>query len=311
MTRQLQIILGFTAVALAGFSAMAQPVTVRQLDTPQPEAAPAPGGLTVTPQEVVFPSSSASAWLNVQMDGNPVPAKQINARIAGSYGWMFTIEKPEKQPGLILLRGNPGNTEFGQYELIVSAAGREQRVRVVVTLANEMAQLTEAQRPKARVLSADVQLPAEYREGQVLELDFSSYCGNCWYSWKVNDAEVLEGVGEHTLRYTFSQAGPVEIQVEGKRDGATAVEWKGNTTVLAHTVENLQLKSGASLTLRGPSGYSEYEWRIDDANAGSESALTHKFDRAGLYRVECIARSPEGAATTTGYYRYEWSIQVQ
>lgn len=311
MTRQCQLFPAIAAIALFGAGAFSQPVTVRQLDTPQAAAAPVSGGLTVTPEEVVFPDSSSSAWINLQIDGKPVPAKQISAKIAGSYGWMFTIEKPEKQPGFVLLRCTPGNTEFGQYELIVSASGQERRVRIVVTLANEMAQLTEAQRPKPRVLGASIQLPHEYREGQVLELDFGPYCANCWYSWRLNAEEVLEGVGEHKLRYTLVQSGPVEISVEGKRDGLTVVQWQGRTNVQAHTVENLQLKPGTTLTLRGPAGYSEYEWRIDDANAGNQSQLAHKFERAGLYRVDCYARSPEGTASATGYYRHEWSVQVQ
>lgn len=268
-------------------------------------------GLSVTPTEIVFPSTIGEFRVQVTRDGVPVPAAEINAQIADGYGWMFDILKSAQTPGQITLRAHPGNTEKGAYDLVVRVGGEERHVRVLVTLEQEMNLLPPQTTQGQSYMLLTLALPPSYYEGQILDLDFSQLGAGTWYSWRLNDLEVLEGIGESRLRYVLDRPGAVRIHMEARRErSALVIPWSGETTVRAYPVQEKEAAAGTVMTFMGPAGFGEYEWRLDGAPVAHGPSYTLSLDQAGVYRIECIARLPENASNMS-YYRSEWQVRVR
>ncbi len=299
-------VLAVAVLSLACAAAGAVAVEMAPLDPVSPA-----GGLSVTPTQVVFPSTTSKCVFQVTRDGSPVPASEIKAQIAEGYGWMFEIVKPSKEPGQIVLCTRPGNTEKGTYDLVIRAGSEERRVRVVVSLEHEMGLLPSGAATGQTYVFQSLALPPYCYEGQILDLDFSELGATTWYSWRVNDTEVLEGVGESRLRYVLDRPGEAYVRMEARRDRSSAViPWSGSTTVRANPVYEKEVARGTILTLTGPVGFRDYEWWLDGAPVATGMNYTRHLNEAGVYRIECIARSPENSPNIS-YSRNEWRVTVR
>ncbi|HNR30064.1 MAG TPA: hypothetical protein PKI11_04170 [Candidatus Hydrogenedentes bacterium] len=274
------------------------------------EPAPPLGALHVSPVEVIFPSTVGEVRFSVTRSSVPVPASEIKAEIAGGYGWMFEILKSAGEPGQVVLRARPGNTERGTYDLVFRVGKEERRARVIVTLEHEMAGLPPGTSSGGYTVVSKA-LPPYYYEGQVLDLDFAELRSDTWYSWRVNDREVLEGIGESRLRHVLDQPGELRVRLEARRgQGTPAIPWSGASTVRTYPAQETTVAVGTTLTCEGPTGYGDYEWRLGGASVGTGTRYSHRFDQPGVYKVECVARMPQGG-TRAGYYRCEWRVTVR
>lgn len=186
--------------------------------SPQQAAQKAPT-LVANPSAIRFTSTRQETKITVTKNGALVPQDTLSAAIAGSYGWMFEIQKPKDAPGVILLRTNPDNCEYGSYELIVKSGEDQTKVDVYVTLADE--QPTVANPEGYQVLP--LRTKESYVQGTVLTLTVNGP-DDAVYVWSLNGKEVEKGPGKKTATIKLDTEGPATVRITATQNSTKVLE---------------------------------------------------------------------------------------
>ena len=211
-------------LAAGGALARSAPnITVEPLKTPA-SSAETPPALYLTPNPIKFTSTDARAEVGVFFGNAPVKSSDITKIAVFEKPSMFKWSKSAKGPGTVLLRTNPETAEDGSYRLEVTAKGQTASSDIFITLP------TPADVPTQFTMRPRLELDPHYKKGATLTYKLEAPV-DADYTWTVNGATVLRGLGERKLVYTFTKTGPHKIRVVMESGADTLKISEGETNV--------------------------------------------------------------------------------
>lgn len=197
--------------------------------------------------------------------------------------------------------------EAGSYSLILNTAAGAARVSVKTPLTAhgsfieeqvEAQGISEAEVKQQIGLSQVIErqplqlnLASEYHVGDQLSLEMPQVASRRCV-WKLNDEVLLEGPGANKFKYILEKTGPLEIVYEEWENDRKAAEAKASVTVKPQREIQVETKKNSTVQFRGPEGYGEYSWYVNDDLCCHTKDKQHFFDRAGTCRITCIAAQP-------------------
>ncbi len=281
--------------------------------------------LRVEPREVVFHSMEDQPTVRVFLGGTLLDQARIEyAGIEGPYSRMFFVERPPQQPGTIILKANPSQLEVGTYNLRIRAAGQLAEVTVrapldtlrsIIDIESDLQKTTpediKLQYGLARFFGKEelsIDLPQQCYLGFILNLSLPRYTDRFYY-WYLNGEPVLTGLGESVLRLPFQQTGFHTIRLEVKKENVPTVTWEGSLNVVREPQLNQTLPLGKSITLQGPEGFKNFEWRIDDQTVSSEKTYQFRPTTVGTFTITCRATTPVNEDSAYALREITWVVE--
>jgi hypothetical protein len=270
----------------------------------------AQAAVQTNPSEVTFQRQDESRLLELEANGEPVPAGAVNGFdfLVGEHTYEHMMSM-EPRDGAVVLRPTD-MLEVGSYLMVIKTDYGNARVQVYAPLSelpNTLEKQADAlgisvQELKERaglvtelpVKMVDVQLPAIYYVGQVVRLEMPKREGHT-YQWTVNGEIVASGPDANALHYTVREAGPLIVQFS-ERSGEKMLIASAAASAMAAKQPPVEVAvdEGQPLMLQAPQGFNSHQWRHGDATLGRDAVLKHVFEEPGEYKIELRASDSVG-----------------
>lgn len=109
----------------------------------------------------------------------------------------------------------------------------------------------------------------------------------------VNGTVALEGIGQNKLKYKITAPGDLAVVYEEWEGAKLITSAKAQSKVEQRSAIDFETTVNTNNTFRGPTGYGQYAWFVDNEQCCNQPVIQHVFTKPGAYRVTCFSSQPQ------------------
>jgi hypothetical protein len=180
----------------------------------------------------------------------------------------------------------PVYTPLSDLETSLESRARERGI----TVEQLKEELGMANRPMGRE-RVDVIMPSVVYAGKKIIIPMET-SQERRYEWTLNGQPLLEGIGPHTLRYTFEEPGLYVFHFNEYEGDTLVASGREVVTVIPEKAVTGAVERDAAVEFLAPEGYAQYNWFVNGEPSGSGYKLACKLREPGLHVIDVEARTP-------------------